>query len=304
MNPHPGQRPAWVDAELYPFTSRFVTIDGNTVHYIDEGQGPVLLMLHGNPVWSFLYRQVITQLREDFRCIALDYPGFGLSTAAPGYRFLPSEHAAVVARFIDELALSDITLMVNDWGGPIGLSVAVDQPHRFSHLIIGNTWAWPVNGDPHFVWFARLLGGPLGRLLIARFNLFVNVLVPKGHTHRRLTPAELHHYRAPFPTPASRRPTSVFPHQITAAHSWLARIEHGLTSLADHPVLLLWGERDLAFRATERRRFESHFPAATTVPLPTAGHYIASDTPDHVTAAIHAWHPHTKIQVRKPHGGQ
>jgi haloalkane dehalogenase len=298
MNPSPGQRPTWVDAELFPFASRFVSIDGHTVHYVDEGDGPVLLMLHGNPVWSFVYRRVIAELRRDFRCIALDYPGFGLSTAAPGYGFLPTEHAAVVARFIDELALSDIALLVNDWGGPIGLSVAGSRPERFSRLIIGNTWAWPVTGDTHFERFASLMGGRLGRFLIARFNLFVNVFVPKGHTRRRLPAAELNHYRAPFPTPASRRPTSVLPRQITHARDWLADVERGLARLASHPVLLLWGDRDIAFRATERDRFSSHFPAATTVHLHGAGHFIASDAPDDVLAAIRDWHPHTSAQAR------
>src|SRR5207302_11174538 len=86
-------RPAWVDDGLFPFESRFVTIDGHTVHYVDEGSGPTLLLLHGNPTWSFDYRDVIRALRDQFRCIALDYPGLGLSSARPGYRYLPEEHA-------------------------------------------------------------------------------------------------------------------------------------------------------------------------------------------------------------------
>ena len=298
MNPRPGQRPAWVDDGLFPFTSRFIGLDGHTVHYVDEGDGPVLLLLHGNPVWSFVYRQVIAGLRRDFRCVALDYPGFGLSTAAPGYGYLPAEHAAVVARFIDELALSEVTLVVNDWGGPIGLSVAGQRPERVGGLVIGNTWAWPVTGDAHFERFASLMGGPVGRLLIARFNLFVNALVPRGHARRRLPATELNQYRAPFPTPASRRPTSVLPRQITHAAAWLAGVERGLGGLANHPVLLLWGDRDIAFRATERERFESHFPAATTVHLTGAGHFIASDAPDEVINAVRAWHPHTAARGR------
>src|SRR5690625_268973 len=90
------ERPAWVDDALFPFESRFIDIDGHRVHYVDEGSGPVLLFLHGNPTWSFEYREVIEALRCDFRCIAVDYPGFGLSRAAPGYRYLPEEHARVI----------------------------------------------------------------------------------------------------------------------------------------------------------------------------------------------------------------
>src|SRR4029453_5612281 len=99
VNPRPGERPDWVSAELFPFTSRFLDIDGHWGTSVDEGTGPALLFLHGNPVWSFVYRDVIRALRGQFRCVAVDYPGFGLSSAADGYRYTPPEHAAVVERF-------------------------------------------------------------------------------------------------------------------------------------------------------------------------------------------------------------
>src|SRR2546429_191865 len=175
-----GVRPAWVDEALFPFESRFLELGDNVVHYVDEGRGPALLMLHGNPTWSFVYRQVISALSESFRCIALDYPGFGLSTAAPGYGFDPADHAQVVAEFVDHLDLNDITLVAQDWGGPIGLTAVLHRRNRFSRLVLGNTWAWPVNGDLHFEVASRLMGGPIGRLLIERFNFFVNVIIPVG----------------------------------------------------------------------------------------------------------------------------
>jgi pimeloyl-ACP methyl ester carboxylesterase len=144
-----GVRPAWVDDELFPFESRFIDIDGHTVHYVDEGSGPTLLLLHGNPTWSFLWRDVIRALRDDFRCIALDYPGFGLSTPRPGYRYLPEEHADVVIGFVDALGLKGATLVAQDWGVPIGLATAQRRPGVFDRLVLANTWAWPVNGVLH-----------------------------------------------------------------------------------------------------------------------------------------------------------
>ncbi|HVA59701.1 MAG TPA: alpha/beta fold hydrolase [Mycobacteriales bacterium] len=93
----PVGRPAWVDAELFPFQSRFVDIDGHTVHYVDEGSGPTLLLLHGNPTWSFVYRDVIRTLRNEFRCIALDYPGFGLSTTVPSRKNSQRRHYLIAA---------------------------------------------------------------------------------------------------------------------------------------------------------------------------------------------------------------
>jgi alpha/beta hydrolase fold len=158
-------RPAWVDDALFPFESRFMEVDGHVIHYVDEGSGPVLLMLHGNPTWSFVYHGVIARLREQFRCVAVDYPGFGLSVAGPGYRYLPEEHAAVVLAVLDRLGLSGVTLVVQDWGGPIGMWVAEHRPAAFRALVVGNTWAWPVNGDWHFEWFSHAMGGAAGQRL-------------------------------------------------------------------------------------------------------------------------------------------
>jgi haloalkane dehalogenase len=101
---------------------------GCVVHYVDEGTGAPLLLLHGNPTWSFLYRKIIVGLRDRYCCIAVDYPGFGLSTPRRGYGFTPAEHAKVLEELVDHLDLRDITLMVQDWGGPIGFAVATRQP--------------------------------------------------------------------------------------------------------------------------------------------------------------------------------
>ncbi len=290
MAPEPGVRPAWVSDELFPFESRFVVVDGHVVHYIDEGTGPLLLMLHGNPAWSFLYRHVITGLRREFRCVALDLPGFGLSKARAGYGYRPADHATVVERFCDQLGLNAITLMVNDWGGPVGFWVAGRSPERFVAFVIGNTWAWPVTGDWHFEWFSRAMGGPIGRCLIGRFNLFVNLLVPAGHRQSRLSEAEMRHYRSPFSTVESRLPTAIFPREITRSSAWLAEVTAHLPRLRRHPALILWGSRDFAFRAGERGRFEELFPEHQTVDLARAGHFIADDAPDEVIEAIRHWH--------------
>jgi haloalkane dehalogenase len=282
-------RPGWVSDELFPFTSRFIDLDGNHVHYVDEGTGPVLLMLHGNPAWSFLYRHLITGLRPSFRCIALDYPGFGLSTARDGYPFRPADHARVVEAFADALGLEQITFVVNDWGGPIGLWVAGRRPERVAGLVITNTFAWPVTGDRHFEVFSYLMGGQLRGVLTQRLNMFVNVLVPRGHPQHPLGPAEMAHYRAPFPTARSRRPVAILPREITAGAGWLAEVEHGLARLQGKPVLIIWGEKDFAFRASERRRFQNIFPGATTISVGAAGHFMADDAPEAMIKAILDW---------------
>jgi len=284
-------RPPWVDDRLFPFRSHFLTVQGHTVHYVDEGDGPVLLLLHGNPTWSFLYRDMIRELRGRFRCVALDYPGFGLSTAAPGYTFLPEDHAAVVEAFVEALDLSDVTLMIQDWAGPIGLAAASRHPERYAAVIIGNTWAWPITGDWHFEWFSHLFGGWVGTQLIQRFNLFVNLLIPKGHTRRKLSKGEMEHYRRPFPTPAQRSATAIFPRRIAQGADFLAEVERGLDELTHLPALIVWGDKDIAFRVKEREAFERRFPRHTVHVLRGAGHFIQDDAGDEIARAITRWHP-------------
>jgi haloalkane dehalogenase len=192
-----GVRPEWLTHELFPCRSRFAEIDGHLVHYVDEGGGPPLLMLHGNPTWSFVYRHLIRLLRDRFRCVALDYPGFGLSVAAEAYDHLPESHMAVVERFVDRIGLDGFTPVVQDWGGPIGLGLAGRHAERVRALVICNTWAWPVADDPHFVRFSRLMGGPIGGFAIRNFNAFVNVMIPLGTPRRKLSAEVMRAYRRP-----------------------------------------------------------------------------------------------------------
>src|SRR5262249_55276411 len=160
-----------VPANLFPVTHRFLDLDGTRIHYVDEGAGEVLLLLHGNPSWSFLYRKIIAALQDSFRCIALDYPGYGLSGAPAGYGFTPGEHSAVLEHFVDRLGLRDVTMMVQDWGGPIGLGLAGRRPELVKRLVIGNTFAWPLDKHLRIRIFSWFMGGPVGRLLTLAFNL-------------------------------------------------------------------------------------------------------------------------------------
>ncbi|MGX1810305.1 alpha/beta fold hydrolase [Nocardia sp. NPDC055321] len=284
-----GARPAWVDDDLFPFESRFMDIDGHTVHYVDEGAGPVLLFLHGNPTWSFLWREVIAAMRGDFRCVALDYPGFGLSAAKGGYRFLPEEHAEVVTGFVDALGLRDVTLVGQDWGGLIGLAVAQRRAGVFTRFVLANTWAWPVNGILHFEAFSRILGGAPGRHLVRRFNLLVNTFIPTGHRRRTPTPAEMAHYRNALDTPARREASAMFPNRVLASREFFAEVESGLPAISDVPTLIVWGAADIAFRPVERERLEATFADHTTVIVEGAGTYVESDAPEEFIAALRSW---------------
>lgn len=284
-----GERPTWVDDELFPFASRFVEIDGNVVHYVDEGTGPTLLMLHGNPVWSFVYREVIATLRGRFRCIALDFPGFGLSTGAPGSRYRAQDHADLLVSFVERLDLTDATLVGHDWGGPLGLYAALQRPGTFERLVLSNTWAWPLNGDPSSELFSRGMGNPVGRALIRRFNPLVNQFIPLGHKRRKLSDAELAHYRDATATPARRQACAVLPGELVGARAFFVDLADRLGEVARLPTLIVWASDNPIFTDKYRTRLESLFPHHVTTILHGVGHFPQSDAPAEFSDAIATW---------------
>jgi haloalkane dehalogenase len=284
-----GQRPPWLPESLLPFRSRLLDIAGCRIHYIDEGSGPPLLLLHGNPTYSFVYREIVRRLSPHFRCIAVDYPGFGLSTAPAGYDFRPASHSRVLEELVDALGLAGLTVMVQDWGGPIGLGLAGRRPELFRALVIGNTWAWPVERAPSIERFSKIMGGPIGGFLIYRLNVFVNVLIPGGMKRKRPSREVMEAYRGPFATREARKPIHVFPREILASREYLAEVEQNMARLRHLPALLVWGDRDVAFKEAARRRFEGLFPRHQTVILRGAGHYIQEDAPEEIAGAIEGW---------------
>jgi haloalkane dehalogenase len=278
--------PIWLDRRLFPYDSRFVDVHGNRLHYIDEGSGPLLLFLHGNPTWSFLYRHIVERLAHHFRCIAVDYPGFGLSVARRGYGFTPPDQTIVIEGFVDALDLPKLSIMVQDWGGPIGLGFAARRPDRVQSLIIGNSFAWPAT--PGMKGFSYVFGNPLARFLIRRTNVLARWLIPAGIS-RTLSAAELAAYLGPFPTPASRLPTWIFAREIRASAPYLAEVEAGLARLRDKPALIVWGSADGAFQAADRDRFASLFADHHIVDLVDAKHFIQEDAAPKIAAAILEW---------------
>ena len=139
-------RPQWLDKQLYPFQSRFVEIESNRIHYIDEGSGPILFFLHPSIGWSFIYADIIKELRTRFRCIALDLPGYGLSPAAPGYQHTLTNDSRLVERFIQALGLTEISLFAHDITGSISLGASKRFLPEGSHVDLAD-----VNGQPALI---------------------------------------------------------------------------------------------------------------------------------------------------------
>jgi haloalkane dehalogenase len=284
----PFVRPPWVDQGQYPFEDKVLEIEGNQIHYIDTGEGPTLLFVHGNPVWSFEFRDVVKSLQTSFRCIAVDLAGFGLSEAAPEFSYLPSAQSEILAQLIERLDLRAYSIVVQDWGGPIGLNAALVSPERLAGVVISNTWAWPVNGNPGFEKFSGLMGGPMGRFGSKHFNVFVNVLLPVSHKKRRLSRAEKRHYRKALPR-GRRDPTWILPKQIIASRDFLSELEIQLPLLSTLSALIVWGDKDDAFQAPELARWQEIFPMAKTIVLHGVGHFAPSEAPVEFANAIREW---------------
>jgi len=274
-----------IDQSLMPFKSRYLKLDsGAKIHYLDEGKGPVILLLHGNPTWSFLYRHIITGLKTGFRLIAPDYPGFGLSYAPENYAYTAKEHASAISEFVEKLDLNDMAIMVQDWGGPIGFHVALQHPQRVSKFIIGNTWAWPLERFGQKT-FSVLMGGWPGQFCSWCCNYVVKFFMTRGLV-KQLKKNEMLMYLAPFKQKSQRRQTHIFPKQLRKAETFLKNIYEKINSLSDRPTLIVWGEKDFAFQKPERNRFEFIFKNHKTVILENAGHFIQEDAPDKIIKAI------------------
>jgi haloalkane dehalogenase len=281
VTPHEGTD--WVDRRAYPFDTHCVGLSEGAVHYVDEGPTArstpraTLVMLHGNPTWSFLYRHLILGLREEFRCVVPDYLGFGLSERPSSFSYRPEDHAAVVEALLEELALEDVVLVVQDWGGPVGFSYAANHPENVTGLVVMNTFAWPLDEDAHFRRFSALTGGVLGRVLCERYDFFTRVVMPLAFADREKLPAAVHEQYLAANRGRDRTGTWMFPRELVGSSGWLSTLWSRRERFADIPAQLVWGMNDAAFRASELRTFEGLFEDASVVRLRGVGHYVQEE---------------------------
>jgi pimeloyl-ACP methyl ester carboxylesterase len=288
--------PAGLDVVAYPYRPRLFDTGEGMLHYVDTGNGPPVVLVHGTPTWSFLYRRMIPPLvAGGHRVIAPDHLGFGLSQKAgegptrAGYR--PQDHARRLAALLDELDLHDITLVVHDFGGPVGLSYAIAHPERVARLVILNTWMWPLDGDVRIARGSRIASSLLGRLLYLRLNASPRWLIPAAFADRaRLEPAVHRQYLAPFSTPASRVPLWDLARSLLGESAWYDALWQQRARLAEKPALLLWGLDDPTFGRAYLARWREALPHAAVVELPGVGHFVQEEAApavaEHVTAFL------------------
>lgn len=286
--PEPAATPPWLDREAYPFRSRFVDLPAGRVHYVDEGTGPTVLLVHGTPTWSFEYRHLIRGLSRSHRCVAMDHLGFGLSARPAGPSYTPEEHAANLRAFVERLGLGPLTLVVHDFGGPIGLPLCLDRPELVRRVVLLNTWMWSFADDPQMRRRAAVAGGWLGRLLYRHLNFSLRVIMPSAYgDRRRLTPAIHRQYLMPFVDPAARvQVLWALAKALLGSSAFFAGLCERAQVLRERPVLIAWGLRDSAFGPRQLQRWEQLLPQAQVLRLAQAGHWPHEEAPEEVLQAM------------------
>ena len=271
---------------LYPFCSHYLSLGALRYHYVDEGAGEPLVFVHGNPTWSFYWRNLILGLKDEYRCLAVDHIGCGLSDKPQDYPYTLAQHTENLCQFIEQLDLRGVTMLVHDWGGAIGLGAAVRLKERMKRLVIFNTGAFPPPFVPARIAACRT---PIaGRIALRGLNLFARAALSMAvEKPERMTPAVQAGLLAPYDTWVNRVAIWRFVRDIpfTKSHptyATLAELERQLPTLAALPIALIWGMRDWCFRPECLRRFQAVFPNAQTQELADCGHYVIEDAHERI----------------------
>jgi haloalkane dehalogenase len=293
---------AWRD--LYPFSSHFRDLGPHQLHYLDEGAGEPLLFVHGNPTWSFYWRNLILGLRGRYRCIAVDHIGCGLSDKPQDYNYTLAQRIDDLVRLVERLDLTAATLVAHDWGGAIGLGTLQRLPHRFARIVLFNTGAFP---PPFVPWRIAACRTPLlGTVALRGMNAFARAALSMAtEKPERMTADVRAGLLAPYDSWANRVAIDRFVQDIpfSPRHpTWqtLERIEAGLPTLADRPIQLIWGMRDWCFRPECLDRFVGPWPHAEVHRLTDCGHYVVEDAHERIVPLMEAFlksHPTAAASV-------
>jgi haloalkane dehalogenase len=280
--------------DIFPFDSRFMNLGGLRLHYVDEGSGEVVVAVHGNPTWSFYYRELIRELRSDHRVLAPDHMGCGLSDRPDdaAYPFTLERRVADFETFMDRLELDEVNLVVHDWGGAIGCAWAGRNPDRVKKLVILNTAAFhlpPTKPLPWQLWLVR--NTPLGSGLVRGLNGFARGATRLACT-RRSMPKEIRDaYCAPYDSWENRRAVLRFVQDIPLkpgdpGFDLVGEIAGNLPTLAEKPILICWGDRDFVFDHHFLAEWMKIFPDAELHRWADGGHYILEDYADEIVPLI------------------
>lgn len=280
---------------LYPFKAHYLDINGLKYHYIDEGHGDPIVMVHGNPTWSFYFRELINALSSHYRTIAPDHIGCGLSDK-PGahlYGFGLKNRADDLEYLLDQLGIKkNITLILHDWGGMIGMAYAVRHPERVRRLVVLNTYAFLPPSDYRVPWAAYFVrnAGPLASLAVLGLNLFTLAAL-RLNSSQGLTSDVKKGLTAPYNCWHHRIAVLRFVQDIPLSHKdpsyqLAKRVDDNLTMFSETPILVCWGEHDFVFNHQFLKEWQNRFPNAQVYRFADAGHYVLEDVPQKIVPLV------------------
>ena len=271
-----------------------ISLRDGEMHYVDEGSGPPILFVHGTPTNSWEYRHLIAALSTRYRCIAPDHLGFGQSSRPQSFAYTPEAHAAVLKEFVERLGLEGVTLVVHDFGGPIGLPLAVGSGERgagsgkVARVVLLNTWAWPIDDDPKMARGARFIGGAIGRFLYRYANASLRLIMPSAYGDRQKLTPEIHRrYLDVFRDRDARvRVLHALAKALLGSRAHYQSLLDRIDALRTMPVLIVWGMKDSAFPPYQLERWRRLLPEAQVETIAGAGHWPHEEEPGRVIAAI------------------
>lgn len=296
-----------ISRELYPFEGKRVEVNGFTMNTLDEGEGPPVVMVHGNPTWSFYYRNLVLRLRDRYRCIVPDHIGCGYSDrpAESEYPWTFRRRAEDLQTLIEKLDVKEpVTLVVHDWGGMIGMTWAHWNPEKVARIVVLNTAAFHLPSTKSFpwqLWLAR--DTPVGAVLVKRLNAFSGAAAWVGCTRNRMNAELRRAYTAPYNTPHNRLATLKFVQDIPLrpgdeGYDLISEVEAGLPRFGHLPMFIGWGLKDFVFDQHFLARWEQTFPDAEVVRYPDCGHYILEDAGEPLIERIEAFIARTSEGAR------
>jgi haloalkane dehalogenase len=277
----------------FNFAPHYHHVNGFEMHFVDEGRGEPIVLIHGDPTWGYLYRTFISILSQRRRCIVPDHMGMGKSgTPRDPYPYRLRHHVANLEALLLHLDLHQMTLVLHDWGGPVGLGFATRHPDRIKRLVLMNTWAcapWPGGPLPRLL---ELIRSERGEKFVLEKNGYLEpALVGTTHRPENLTKTVLDAYRAPFPTPESRLALLCWSRDIPVqetdpSYPEMKRIEEGLVRFTGTPTLLVWGMRDPVLPESVLRTWQRIYPQATAAEIEDASHFLQEDAPERIVLCI------------------
>lgn len=276
----------WLDKSAYPFTSNYFEINGQKLHYIDEGKGETIVFVHGTPSWSFDYRNVIKKLKESYRCVAIDHIGFGLSDKPEHYDYSTQNHSKTMEKFIVEKGLENITLVVHDFGGPIGLNFAIRYPEKIKNLVILNSWLWSSENDPDYMKLKKILKSPLLPFLYRYLNFSPKFVLPQSFGDNKISKNVLKQYTKPFADKTQRNGALAFAKSLLNDQNWFEELWLKKEVISTKPTLFIWGMKDAVIKPHNLDTFLFGFKNAKTVRLETSGHFPQEEQPEAVIKAM------------------